>query len=195
MSAALNASGKGRNVVFTINNNVESDVDNIKKLPIRGAVFYQEEAPTTGTPHGQGYMEFKTPMSFKAISAVLGGRAHLEVRRGTPKQAWDYCKKGEQPHAEWTELGTAGPNYGKNAVKLLEIGKYARVVEPQYLGHPVHYAIISPSSPNYPHTTVFEHDHGPPPIVRQHAFSHTAALEDAPLYRCEALGCSETFGW
>lgn len=35
---------------------------------------------------------------------------------GSCEQNVRYCKKGEQPKAEWEELKELGPNYGKNAV-------------------------------------------------------------------------------
>lgn len=35
---------------------------------------------------------------------------------GTAEQNMRYCKKGEQPKAEWEEMKHLGPNYGKNAV-------------------------------------------------------------------------------
>lgn len=43
--------------------------------------------------HIQGYMEFTKPMSLKALRDVLP--AHWEPRKGTQKQAIDYCKKEE----------------------------------------------------------------------------------------------------
>lgn len=39
----------------------------------------------------------------------------MESRHGTQAQAINYCKKGEQSHAEWVLHGEKGPNFGKNA--------------------------------------------------------------------------------
>lgn len=46
-------------------------------------------------------------MSF--LKCILGlHRAHFEPRAGTVEEAIDYCKKGEQTHAEWILLGNKG---------------------------------------------------------------------------------------
>lgn len=56
-----------------------------------------EAAPDTGALHVQGYVEFQHARRFSTVAhwcAVHGfPRAHLEPRRGTPQQAWDYCVK------------------------------------------------------------------------------------------------------
>ena len=52
-----------------------------------------ETCPQTGTPHFQGYLELVTKTRFLSVRP-LSPRAHWEPRRGTPKEAADYCKKG-----------------------------------------------------------------------------------------------------
>jgi len=58
--------------------------------------------------------------------AGIHGRCNLrEVKYfvgGTPIQCSNYCKKGEQPHDEWTIQGIEGPNFGLNA-HFLEFGE------------------------------------------------------------------------
>lgn len=69
-----------------------------------------------GTSHMQGYIEFENARSLKGVKKILGNqKIHLEIRKGTPEQASNYCKKGEQPSTEWEEMGINGPNFGKNA--------------------------------------------------------------------------------
>lgn len=113
---------KLRNFVFTINNyELERDRENLEKLPLSYAVGYHEVGPS-GTPHIQGYAELSKQVAFNTIVTTLERRAHIEARQGPVNKAVDYCKKGEQPHDEWQESGSGGPNFGKNAKSLFEIG-------------------------------------------------------------------------
>lgn len=62
---------------------------------IRYLVF-QKESGEEGTPHYQGYVEFKTKRTMAQVKTALGStRVHLEQRRGTPQEADDYCQKEE----------------------------------------------------------------------------------------------------
>lgn len=56
-------------------------------------VYGYEEAPTTGTKHLQGYIVFPKKKRFSEAKALLPEGTHLEVKRGTPKEASEYCKK------------------------------------------------------------------------------------------------------
>lgn len=58
------------------------------------AICQRELAPGTGRRHLQGYSAHSRPVSIKQVKEMLGdGAAHLEVARGTPEEASDYCKK------------------------------------------------------------------------------------------------------
>lgn len=79
---------------FTLNNYTESDISSI--VPIlqdkcRLGIF-GKEVGDSGTPHLQGYLEFKSksrPMSvFKSISKI-----HWEKAKGNKEQNIDYCSK------------------------------------------------------------------------------------------------------
>jgi hypothetical protein len=56
-------------------------------------VFGREIAPTTGTPHLQGYVHFERTKRLSGVRVLFPHGTHLEPRRGTPEQAADYCKK------------------------------------------------------------------------------------------------------
>ncbi len=56
-------------------------------------LIFGKEIGTNGTPHLQGYVCFDTRKRQATVKAVVSARAHLEVKRGSPKQAADYCKK------------------------------------------------------------------------------------------------------
>jgi len=51
-----------------------------------------KEVGEEGTAHLQGYVCFKKKLRFNAVKKLLP-RAHLEVTRGTPQSAAEYCKK------------------------------------------------------------------------------------------------------
>jgi len=94
------------NVCFTFNNPgpdpIPFDVEKMVYL------VYQREVGAEGTEHYQGYCELKKQMRLPAIKTLLGSNTiHIERRRGTAKQASDYCKKADTRKAqtEFTEFG------------------------------------------------------------------------------------------
>jgi len=56
------------------------------------AVVGREVAPTTGTPHLQGYVRLRSRIRFASLRALLP-QCHLSRARGTPQQNFDYCSK------------------------------------------------------------------------------------------------------
>lgn len=63
-------------------------------------VYQLEQCKRTGRLHLQGYAEFDSQMSFQTLHTYAGlETAHFEARRGTQKQAMDYCKK-EDSHID-----------------------------------------------------------------------------------------------
>jgi len=90
----------------------------------RRALVAQEVCPTTGRPHLQGTFTCRKPVRRSFILNQLWPMA-LYKRNGTEKQAEDYCRKGEQPKAEWLEHKTAGRSHGLNAVIWFELGENA----------------------------------------------------------------------
>ncbi|AXQ65873.1 MAG: putative viral replication protein [Circoviridae sp.] len=106
-----------RNIVFTVNN---YDDNSMVQLREWGQVSYcvaGKEISETGTPHLQGYVEFKNPVKGSLILKKMPG-FHLEPRyqKSTSKQTSDYCKKGTLEKFEWLSKGIAAANYGRNAV-------------------------------------------------------------------------------
>ncbi len=72
------------------------------------------ETSSSGTQHFQGYVEFTNSISSATKNKLLLG-AWSVSRRGSAEEADMYCRKGEQPHAEWQELKWRGPTFGLNA--------------------------------------------------------------------------------
>lgn len=94
---------------FTLNN-----YTNAEHLHLAGAIgderlgieylIYGKETGESGTPHLQGFVIFKAAVRLSTAKSRLAlGRAHLEVARGSPQQASEYCKK-DGDYEEYGEL-------------------------------------------------------------------------------------------
>lgn len=95
---------------FTINNYTNDEL-----LPRQSEFDYMivgYEVGKDGTPHLQGYVAMKKVQYLTAMKKLMP-RAHLEVMKGTPQQASDYCKKDGQ----FKELGVLPQSQTKKALK------------------------------------------------------------------------------
>lgn len=108
-----------RNCCWTLNNYTDDDLKQIEAWDCK-YVIYGMEKGEQGTPHLQGYVEWRRPKEWKSLKN-LHARIHWEARKGKQEQAILYCKKGEQPSDEFKKLGALGANFGKNA-KIYERG-------------------------------------------------------------------------
>lgn len=128
-----------RSYVFTYNNPPSNPLDFKASLEaaerIRYGIFQLEEGEN-GTPHYQGYLEFTTPtrMGAKWLRTILPG-AHLEKRKGSRKQARDYCKKedtrkdGPWEVGEWKAGGSGARNDLQGIIDSCKTGSLKRVAE------------------------------------------------------------------
>jgi len=82
-----------RRWMFTINNYTNQDEIEAQNLLCTYLMYGREIAPTTGTPHMQGFVVFANTRRFSAVSRLFGGRAHWDAARGTNQEAFDYCSK------------------------------------------------------------------------------------------------------
>lgn len=57
----------------------------------KGSVF-QLEVGESGTPHYQGYIEFRSPVKWAGLKTLASG-IHIEKRKGTSAEASDYCRE------------------------------------------------------------------------------------------------------
>lgn len=91
---------KSRNWVFTLNNYTDEEVTHLRNeenVPdlYRYICWGFETAPSTGTPHLQGYVVFKNLVRMQTVKTALGApRIHVQPMRGTLEQNRDYCNKG-----------------------------------------------------------------------------------------------------
>jgi len=71
------------------------------------AIFGYEEAPSTGTPHIQGYVYYQSMKSFKQMAALTEQKANLLAAKGTTAQNRAYCiKSGKfKEHGEPMDQG------------------------------------------------------------------------------------------
>lgn len=103
---------RGKFWVFTLNNPRPAEEillqDLANDFTIVQYLVYGNEVGESGTPHFQGFVEFKEPHRLTQVKTLLGRRYHIERARGTPKQASDYCKK-DGDYQEFGELRTTGP--------------------------------------------------------------------------------------
>lgn len=97
-------------------------------------VVFQEEKGDSGTPHYQGYVEFKSVMSLTALVKLIP-KCHWALRRGTQQQAIDYCQKEDSRVSGPYTTGKQGGCQGRrtdihDAVDLLkETRSVRRVIE------------------------------------------------------------------
>lgn len=85
---------RGRKWVFTLNNYSDTETQNYEDYLKKNCVkwIFGFEIGESGTPHLQGYFEFKNPRSFSSIKKVLT-RAHFERARGSLEENYEYTSK------------------------------------------------------------------------------------------------------
>lgn len=92
---------KCRCFVFTINNFDDKTVEVLTNYDKCEYIVFGKEVGEQGTPHLQGYVEHKNGLTFSAFNKRLGLKAggiyaRCANRKGTPRQAAGYCKKGSE---------------------------------------------------------------------------------------------------
>lgn len=109
-------SKRSRSWVLTINykeTHPTTNDDVLKTiLEMTGVAYtaFQLEQGEQGTNHHQIYIAFENAKTFEKIKKVFP-TAHIEIAKGTPKQASDYCTKEESRIGEsiiWGELPQQG---------------------------------------------------------------------------------------
>lgn len=103
-------------------------------------VYGEEIAPTTNTPHLQGYIAFNSRLTLRQVKQILPSRSHLEPSRGSPAQNATYCKKD----GTFTEYGSCpgGSGTRSDLVKLyadIKDGKSAEQIADAYPSHYLRY--------------------------------------------------------
>ena len=81
------------------------DEDDLVSNGVRFIVYQLEECPETGKPHYQGYIEMVVKIRFKALTKLFPSGIHLELRKGTQRQAIAYCTKEDTRIAIGARVG------------------------------------------------------------------------------------------
>jgi hypothetical protein len=87
-----------RDIVFTINNPTEEDLELLDELENDDNtqyLVYQGEKGANGTQHIQGFVQLKKKRLILAFKKKFLPRGFTDARKGTPSQAAAYCKKDE----------------------------------------------------------------------------------------------------
>lgn len=74
---------------------------------VKYAIYQIERCPKTNRLHYQGYIEFVGKKTYSFVHKKLDGlsTAHLECRRGTQRDAIEYCAKSESKVLGPWEIG------------------------------------------------------------------------------------------
>jgi hypothetical protein len=98
-------------------------------------IYQLEVAPTTGQKHWQGFCQFRQRKRMRGARDLLGAGGvipHVEPRRGTPKEASNYCRKCDK-HSSYTESCRDCLNDGDRVVVHGELRESKQVrVRPEH---------------------------------------------------------------
>lgn len=128
---------RSRKYVFTINNYTDSTFEDLLRLATRYLCYGKEKAPSTGTPHLQGFVYFPHGKTLAAVRKLMPG-AHIESARGTFDQIITYCGKegdfyeyGERP----VDSASIGDKERRRWVEALESARSGNFeeIDPQIL--------------------------------------------------------------
>lgn len=127
---------------FTLNNYSDEELNGLllRLKPQCSYYVIGREVADSGTPHLQGYVEFNRRLRLSNAKALLGNRAHVEIRKGTPAEAASYCKKD----AAFNEYGQISHGQGartdlKGIKTRLDSGANMREIADEYFGDFIRY--------------------------------------------------------
>lgn len=136
---------KSRDWCFTINNpDLNDELELLNLQDNSNYLIYGRELGENGTPHYQGFVRFKHPVTMQRVKNLLS-RAHLETRKGTPQQAADYCKK-DGDYREFGEAPISKTNdkkkMWKDIIEWAETGEIDKIKDEYPHAYFLHYRKI-----------------------------------------------------
>lgn len=126
---------RARNWCYTLNSYTEEHVTLLKGLHCRYHIF-GKEIGESGNHHIQGFICFKSAQRFTGMKEKMPRGTHLEVKRGSFKEASDYCCKddkdpfiyGERPLSQ-EEKGQKSADMYRHFVKYCCEDNYEAMLE------------------------------------------------------------------
>jgi len=120
---------RSRGYCFTLNNYTDEDVEYTKALECEYLCFGKEIAPTTNTPHLQGYLYFSNARTWQSTQKLLK-RCFCEPALGSAVQNEAYCSKADNDFFEkgvkpvtQKDKGDAEKSRWKEIIELTEQNK------------------------------------------------------------------------
>lgn len=87
---------KAKRWCFTLNNYTEEDESRIQQVLTEDNCNFAivgREVGANGTPHLQGYVNYRNKKHFSTVKKDIGDKAHIEKAKGTDQNNADYCGK------------------------------------------------------------------------------------------------------
>jgi len=160
---------QGKNWIFTLNNPVQTDHDDLAAIDCKYLIYGDEIAPSSGTPHLQGYIVFKSNKRFSTVQKVLPPRCHIEKAKGSTEQNIAYCSKegwvterGDRPMNS-KEKGQCNADRYKEAFLAAKEGRLDDIPEDMRTRHYSTYKQIAkdymqkPDELEYPYCGIWIH--------------------------------------
>jgi len=109
---------RSRGWCITLNNYTEEDIGRLDELSTISMYlcYGKEVAPSTGTPHLQGYIYFENAKSFATLLKLLPKGSHIEVAKGNALENKAYCEKD----GDFYEFGTIPAQGKRNDIILIK---------------------------------------------------------------------------
>lgn len=129
---------KSKHWCFTLNNYTKDELNHLESLWSKNTdtityIIVAEEIGENKTPHIQGFISFTTRKTFLSVRRIISNRAHIEITRGSPAQAAEYCRKDQK----FIEYGTLPKGRGTrcdidNLVNSIQGGTDRDTIRTQY---------------------------------------------------------------
>lgn len=101
---------KSKNWCFTLNNYEDYEIEEIRSWDCIYVLFGYETCPTTGTPHLQGYVQWKNDRHLGGLKK-LNTSISWRIAEGNYEQNYKYCTKD----GKFEEYGQPRKNQGKRS--------------------------------------------------------------------------------